>query len=157
MLIRKAYKFRLYPNQEQQDSLARQFGCSRFVYNHFLRQRLGHYAATGKGLSYHTTAKMLTDLKYMEGFEWLQEANAQALQQSLRDLDTAYKNFFDQRAAFPRFKSKHDKQSFRVPQAFRVEGDRLIIQPIQGAVRRGGERWRHEVGRRTRFVAGEAF
>lgn len=139
MLIRKAYKFRLYPNQEQQENLVRQFGCARFVYNHFLRQRIDHYAATGKGLSYHMTAKLLTDLKCTAGFEWLQEANAQALQQSLRDLDTAYKNFFDMRAAFPSFKSKHDKQSFRVPQAFRVEDDRLIIpktSPIKIVVHR---------------------
>ena len=127
MLIRKAYRFRLYPNREQQEDLARQFGCARFVYNYFLRQRIDHYTRVGAGLSYHVTAKMLTDLKYREGFEWLQAANAQALQQALRDLDSAYRHFFDQRAAFPRFKSKRDKQSFRVPQAFRVAGDRLII------------------------------
>ena len=84
MVLHKAYKFRLYPNQAQQEHLARQFGCARFVYNHFLRQRLDHYAATGEGLSYHATAKMLTALKHTEGLAWLQAANAQALQQALR-------------------------------------------------------------------------
>lgn len=146
MLIHKAYKFRLYPNAEQREGLARQFGCSRFVYNHFLRLRIDHYAATGTGLSYRATAKMLTDLKTAEGFEWLQEGIAQALQQALRDLDAAYRNFFDKRSSFPSFKSKRDKQAFRIPQGFRVEDSKLLIpkmaalkmvahRPIEGVIK----------------------
>lgn len=134
MLVKRAYKFRLYPTAEQERVLARQFGASRFVYNHFLRARIDYYLANKdgakKGLTYHDTALMLTQLKQQPEYEWLKEANAQALQQALRDLDNAYRNFFDHRARFPRFKRKHDRQSFRVPQGFRVQDNRLVIPKV---------------------------
>ena len=143
MLVKRAYKFRLYPNAEQEQALARQCGASRFVYNHFLRARIEYYLAnkdgTKQGLTYHDTALMLTKLKQQPGYEWLKEANAQALQQSLRDLDSAYRTFFDHRARFPRFKRKHERQSFRVPQDFRVQHSRLVIpklSPIKMVIHR---------------------
>ncbi len=143
MIVKRAYRFRLYPNKEQEQVLARQFGACRFVYNHFLRARIDYYLAHKdskgkKGLNYHDTARMLTELKQQPGYEWLREANAQALQQTLRDLDTAYANFFRKQARFPRFKRKKRRQSFRVPQAFRIacpggqagEGNRLVIPKV---------------------------
>lgn len=125
MVIHKAFKFRLYPNVEQQQSLARQFGTCRFVFNHFLRQRMDFYAAhkgeKKQGLNYNDTAKMLTELKQQPDFEWLKESNSQSLQQALRHLDTAYLNFFENRAEFPKFKCKRNKQSFTVPQFFTLD------------------------------------
>lgn len=132
MIIHKAFRFRLYPNQEQRQTLAKQFGTARFVFNHFLRRRLDQYAASKedervKPLNYHGCAIELTVLKRQPETVWLQEANAQALQQSLRDLDKAYNNFFQKRAAFPKFKKKGNKQSFRVPQAFHLRDGKLVI------------------------------
>ena len=135
MIVNRAYRFRLYPNREQEQALSRQFGSSRFVYNNFLRARVDYYLTHKdsdgkKGLNYHDTARMLTELKRQAEYKWLSEANAQALQQTLIDLDTAYTNFFRKRAKFPRFKRKRGRQSFRVPQAFRLEGNQLVIPKI---------------------------
>ena len=132
MIVNRAYKYRLYPSQEQTPSLARQFGASRFVYNHFLRARMDYHREHKddegkKGLTYHDTALALTQLKKQPDTAWLADANAQSLQQALRDLDVAYNNFFNKRAQFPAFHKKHGRQSFRVPQGFRLEADTLII------------------------------
>ncbi len=122
MMVLKAFKYRLYPNAEQRAFLARQFGCACFVYDHFLKERLDYYAVhmgeKKQGLNYGDTARRLVELKRQPGMEWLQAANSQVLQQSLMNLDAAYRNFFEKRADFPRFKRKHDKQAFRIPQHF---------------------------------------
>jgi len=147
----KTFKFRLYPNLVQQEWMARQFGACRFVYNHFLRARIDYYAEhkedpKKKGLTYHDTALLLTQLKKTEGYEWLREANSQALQHSLRDLDSAYNNFFHKRARFPHFKSKRGEQACHIPQYFQVEGNHLSLpkigrvkmvvhRPIEGQIR----------------------
>jgi putative transposase len=121
-LIRKAFRFRLYPNAAQQSLLARQFGCVRWVYNHFLARRQEMYEATGKGLSYADTTGELAALKRAEGLEWLREAHSQTLQQGLKDLDSAYQRFFAQRNGYPRFKKRHEKQSCRYPQDVKLAG-----------------------------------
>lgn len=114
MLIRQARKYRVYPNKEQQHLLAIQFGHARYVYNQALANRKAYYKLTGKGLSTHDT---ITNLVVEKGkTEWLKEADSQVLQQKLRDLDTAYKNFFQKRAKHPKFKSKHGKNTIRYPQ-----------------------------------------
>jgi putative transposase len=136
MIIHQAYKFRLYPNTEQRQALDRQFGCARFVYNYFLRQRMDHYTVhqgeKKQGLNYQDTARMLTALKYQPEYVRLQEVNSQSLQVALRDLDTAYVNFFAGRAKFPKFKCRRDKQSFGVPQHFTLDAEqgRLIIPKL---------------------------
>ena len=134
--IHKAFSFRLYPTQEQEKTLASQFGQSRFVYNFFLRKRIDYYA-TNKGkekqsLNYHDTAKMLTELKQQPDTIWLKESNSQSLQQSLRHLDNAYNNFFNHGFKFPNFKKKSRKQSFSIPQNFTVdvETNRLHIPKL---------------------------
>src|SRR5574341_276605 len=109
MLIRKAYRFRLYPTAAQQAQLARQFGCVRWVFNHFLARRQEVYDATGKGLSYEESAAELVALKREAGLEWLREPHSQTLQQSLKDLDTAYQRFFDKQNGYPKFKKRHEK------------------------------------------------
>lgn len=130
MLIHKAFKFRLYPNRKQKQFLAQQFGACRWVWNHFLRQRIDHYAETGKGLSYYDNARALTQLKHEPNTKWLQKSNSQSLQQALMDLQTAYRNFFARRARYPKFKSKRDKQAFRIPQGFGLENNRLKIPKV---------------------------
>ena len=92
--IHKTYKYRMYPNKEQEQILARYFGSVRFVYNYFLAERKKQYDENGKSDNYYAQAKTLTLLKKQEDFAWLKEINSQTLQFSLRCLETAYTNFF---------------------------------------------------------------
>lgn len=92
--IHKTYKYRMYPNKEQEQVLARYFGSVRFVYNHFLAERKKQYDENGKSDNYYAQAKTLTSLKKQEDFAWLKEINSQTLQFSLRCLETAYTIFF---------------------------------------------------------------
>lgn len=114
-----SYKFRLYPNKEQENLIQRTFGCCRYVYNHYLACRKETYEKTGETLNYCACAKDLTDLKKQEETAWLKDVDATALQSSIRDLDTAYQNFFrrvkqGKNPGFPHFKSKHNhKQSYK--------------------------------------------
>lgn len=123
--VKYTYKFRLYPNKEQHILLAKHFGCSRFLYNHFLARRTKEYLTTGRSNNFVRDCKELTELK--KEVVWLKEVNSQSLQQAIKNLDAAYGNFFEKRAKFPKFKNKHDKQSFRVPQNIKLVGDRLVI------------------------------
>lgn len=86
-----SYKFRIYPNAEQQTLIQKTFGCARYVYNHFLAQRIVEYKATGKVPTRFQWDKSLTVLK--KETEWLREPDKCALQNILKDLDTVYKNF----------------------------------------------------------------
>lgn len=111
--MEKAYRFRLYPNEEQIQQIQRTFGCCRFIYNHFLSKRIELYHSAKETLNYNGCSAGLTVLK--TELQWLSEADAVALQSSLRDLDTAYKNFFrrvkqGERPGFPRFKSKKNRR-----------------------------------------------
>jgi len=132
MIINKAFKFRLYPDAQQKVFLAQSFGCARFVFNYFLRQRIDHYATTGTGLNYFHNSAALTQLKKLPEFEWLNNVSAQSLQQVLRNLDIAYNNFFNKRAQFPKFKNRSNKQSFSVPQAFSIHDNILDIPKCKG-------------------------
>ncbi len=128
-MIRKAFKFRIYPDSEQQDRLSVQFGCSRFVYNHYRAVREGYYQDTGTGLNYNDCATDLTERLKVD-HPWLKDADSQVIQQALMDLDKAYKNFFEGRADYPRFKRKHGKQSVRYPQRFKVEGEQVYLPKV---------------------------
>lgn len=106
-----SYKFRIYPNAEQEALIQKTFGCARFVYNHFLAQRISEYNATGKSSTRFQQDKVLTVLK--QETEWLREPDKCALQNALKDLDNAYKNFFRSvksggKTGFPRFKRKRN-------------------------------------------------
>jgi putative transposase len=133
--IQRGYKYRAYPTLEQAQWLEREFGAGRFVYNHFLEARRTHYQQTGTGLSYAGTAAQLTRLKREGEYDWLRLSNSQMLQQKLIDLDTAFVNFFKKRSGYPQFKSRRGRQSFRVPQAFRVEGNRVKLPKLETALR----------------------
>lgn len=139
-MANKAYKFRIYPNLEQKAFLAKCFGCSRFVYNHFLRLTTDTYAESKKHLRYKDTAGLLTKLKKEEDKAWLNEVNSQSLQQTLKDLESAFSRFFKKIGAFPGFKKKSNRQSFKVPQHFIVTDDGHLklpkMQPIKMVIHR---------------------
>ena len=101
--MEKAFKYRIYPNREQRILLAKTFGCTRFVYNHYLAKRRDAYEKDGITLNYSACAKDLVSLK--KEYEWLKEVDSVALQSSVKNLDTAYVNFFKKKAEYPRFKS----------------------------------------------------
>ena len=104
MLVNKAYKFRIYPNKEQEVLITKTIGCSRFVFNYFLAQWHDAYKETGKGLTYHSCSSQLTQLK--KEFVWLKEVDSIALQTSLKNLADSYSRFFKKQNKAPRFKSK---------------------------------------------------
>ena len=133
--INRTYRFRLYPNEGQIELLAKHFGCTRYVYNFFLNQREEQYKLTGKGDNYYEQAKTLTALKKQEETAWLKEVNAQTLQFAIKSLEVAYTNFFKKRAKFPKFKSKHSKNSFTVPQFASVAGNRLFIPKFKEGIK----------------------
>jgi len=110
--MNKGIKFRLYPNKEQQNLINKTFGCCRLIYNKGLALRKDTYKA-GNSIGYNETSAMLTQLKKHEDFKFLKEVDSISLQQSLRDLDSAYKNFFKKNAKYPRFKNKKNHQSYR--------------------------------------------
>ncbi len=110
----KAYKVRLYPTPEQRSQINRTIGCTRWIYNHFLALRIETYRSEGKNMCYNKCSAELTKMKAAEDTKWLSEVDKFALQNSLKDLDKAYKNFFEGRSNYPQFKSKHgSKQSYQ--------------------------------------------
>ncbi len=123
-------KVRIYPNKEQQEALAKSFGCSRFVFNYYLNKTNTQYQETGKGMSYCDMAKDLTQLKKLPDYEWLTEVTAATLQQTLKNLESAFKNFFSKRARFPKFKSKHTKQSIRYPESCSIKNGGLKLPKL---------------------------
>lgn len=112
-----SYKFRLYPTKEQERQIHRTFGCCRYVWNHYLACRNAAYKLDGHTMNYYECAKDMTSLK--KELSWLKEVDATALQSSIRDLDTAYQNFFrrvknGEKPGFPKFKSKKSRrQSYK--------------------------------------------
>lgn len=90
--MEKAYKFRIYPNKEQEILIQKTFGCSRFVFNKYLAKRKESYEASKESISLNSLCLDLTQIK--KEFEWLREVDSTALQASIKDLDTAYQNFY---------------------------------------------------------------
>lgn len=103
--MEKTYKFRIYPNKEQKILLAKTFGCARYVYNHFLDLRKENYNKNKTTLNYYACSKILTSLKQEK--EWLKDVDGFSLQNSLKDLEFAYKMFWKKNNGYPKFKSKH--------------------------------------------------
>lgn len=111
--MQKGIKFRIYPNREQQNIINQILGCCRLIYNKGLAMRNEAYEK-GEKVGYSQTSAMLTGLKKSDDFAFLKVVDSIALQQSLRDLDRDFVNFFQKRAAHPTFKSKHNRhQSYR--------------------------------------------
>ncbi|HEY9741244.1 MAG TPA: RNA-guided endonuclease TnpB family protein [Coleofasciculaceae cyanobacterium] len=146
-MLHKAVQVRLYPTKEQQILLAQTFGCARWWWNYALNKSIETYKETGKGLGRSALNALLPDLKKAEDSAWLADCYSQVLQATTLNLTTAYKNFFEKRAGFPRFKSKHGKQSIQYPQNVKiVNGDvklpgnigvvkAKIHRPIEGKIK----------------------
>ena len=118
----RAYKYRIYPTEEQKVLFAKTFGCCRFVYNWALNLKIEAYKLEKKSVAYKEVQnRMVNELKKEN--QWLTEVNSQALLNTIRNLDTAYKNFFRDTHAvgFPRFKSRKNRQSFQCPQHCSVD------------------------------------
>ena len=133
-----SYKFRIYPTASQSQQIQRIFGCCRFVWNYYLSKRKELYETDGKTLNYNGCSSDMTQLK--KSLEWLRDADAHALQNALKDLDAAYKNFFrrvknGERPGFPKFKSKHNhRQSYRTNCNIKIF-DKSIQLPKLGKVK----------------------
>jgi putative transposase len=119
-MLHKAVKVRLDPTPEQQVLLSQHFGCARWWWNYALNQSIETYKETGKSLGQSALNAFLPQLKKAEETLWLSECYSQVLQATTLNLTTAYKNFFSGRARFPRYKSKHGKQSIQYPQNVKV-------------------------------------
>ncbi|MBN3782441.1 transposase [Burkholderia sp. Ac-20345] len=111
----QAFKFELMPNGEQQRDMRRFAGSCRFVYNKALALQKENYEAGGKFIGYVAMAKHLTEWRNGGETPWLKDAPVHPLQQALKDMERAYKNFFAKRAAFPKFKKRGQRDSFRYP------------------------------------------
>lgn len=121
--MQKGIKFRIYPNREQQNLINQTLGCCRLIYNKGLAMRNEAFK-NGSKIGYPQTSLMLTKLKKCEDFAFLKVVDSIALQQSLRDLDRGFVNFFQKRAAHPTFKSKRNyHQSYRTVN----QGDNIRI------------------------------
>jgi putative transposase len=105
-IFKRAYRYRCYPTHEQQQMLARTFGCARWIYNWALALKSRAYQEEGKRLSYNALSACLPLLKQQPETAWLAEVSSVPLQQSLRHLDRAFVNFYEGRGKYPRFKSK---------------------------------------------------
>ncbi|MDR2940420.1 MAG: helix-turn-helix domain-containing protein, partial [Clostridiales bacterium] len=98
--MNKAYKFRMYPNQEQRGLISKTFGCVRFIYNKMLGEKKAYYEK-------HRKALRVTPAKYKSDYVWLKEVDSLALANAQINLETAYRNFFrDKAIGFPKFKNK---------------------------------------------------
>ena len=122
-----AYKYRIYPNNEQEIAFSKHFGCARHVYNWGLTLKQEHYEATGKSLSKRALQDLMV-LSKKEEFPWLKEVNSQSLLASLEHLDKAYQNFFKGRARHPQKKKKYQGlQSFQCPQHVEIDKAASVI------------------------------
>ena len=128
----KVVKVRLYPNTQQQQALSQSFGNCRWLWNYCLNLMNQTYIDTGKGLSGYEVKKQIPQLK--KEHEWLKLTYSQCLQQVCLNLGTAFNNFFERRAKYPRFKSKHGKQSIQYPQNVKRIEDCLRL-PMIGDVK----------------------
>jgi putative transposase len=142
----KVVKVRLYPTNQQQEQLAQAFGSVRWLWNHCLALTNETYKQTGKGLSRFDLQKRLPELKKQEELEWLKNTYSQCLQVVCLNLSRAFINFFERRASYPRFKSKHGKQAISYPQNVKINGDLIsfpkigeiyakIHRPIEGSIK----------------------
>ena len=122
------YKFRIYPNQYQKQLIEKTFGCCRFVYNYFLDKRIKVYEESKETLNFYSCCKQLTSLK--KELPWLTEVDSTSLQSALKDLDTAYQNFWKLHNGYPKFKSKkNNKNSFKMKMNIKIIDNKHIQLP----------------------------
>lgn len=135
MIIKKTFRFRLKPNRKQKGCFASFAGACRWVYNFGLGTKKEAYEKEGKSVSYFDLNNLLPGLKGDEKTSWLKEIHSQLLQQSLKDLDSAFQHFFRrvkqvEKPGFPRFKRKGTGDSFRYPQGVKIDENRAYFPKI---------------------------
>ena len=157
MVLRRGYKYRLKASAHRRQQFARNAGACRFVWNKILSINEYRYLAGVPRLNYYQAWALVAWWKQSEEYGWLQEANAESLQQCLRDLERAYSNLFAGRAAPPQYRKKFLADSFRYPQGFKLDGRTVYLpkigwvefwesRPVEGLVKnvtisRQGEHW----------------
>lgn len=127
------YKFRIYPNREQEQKLNQFLGSARWLWNYFLAMNIEQYKETKKFIFSGEMQSKLPEMKKTEELEWLKEAPSQMAQQKLQDLDLALKNCFRHGRGFPKFKSKRtDCSGIRFPQGWNIKENKLSIPKVKG-------------------------
>lgn len=124
----KAYKYRIYPNQHQRILLEKHFGCCRWVYNRMLDLKIKAYEKDKTILSRYDLQGLLPGLKRKEETAWLKEVNAQSLQITIQHIDFAFKNFFNTKSGYPKFKVKHGKQSYQCFDCVKIDLDKELVK-----------------------------
>ena len=138
MLRHKAYKFRIYPNADQEVLIIKTIGCIRFVYNYFLALWNEEYSKNGKGLTYNSCSAMLPQMKKNEATSWLKEVDSIALQSSIKNLSDSFSRFFKKQTNRPRFKSKKNPvQSYTTKNVNNniMITDRFVTLPKLGIIK----------------------
>lgn len=108
----KAYKYRLYPNKQQEEQIQKTFGCCRFVYNQILSYRKDKYNKDKESMN-KTSCNNYCNKVLKKEYEWLNEVDKFALTNSIYNMDSAYQKFFKEHFGFPKFKSKRNhKKSY---------------------------------------------
>lgn len=138
--IIKSYKLRIYPTKSQIKQIEKTFGCCRFIYNYFLAKSIKDYKETGKSNTFYQNSKLIPELKRSDETRWLSEVDSTALQQSVRNLGSAYDNFFrrvkeGQTPGFPKFKKKNNaRQSYQTIYThstdFKLNSKSIMIRKI---------------------------
>lgn len=129
----KAFKYRIYPNEEQKILLAKHFGACRFIYNLALETKAAAYSSARVNLNRYDLGKQLKELK--DDCEWLREVNAQSLQSELMHLDAAYLRFFKGLSGFPKFKNRYDRQSYQYPQRVVIRDNKLSLPKFKTGIK----------------------
>ena len=127
--MKRAYKYKIKPTVKQQHQLLQAFGCARFIYNWGLDKKTKAWTNEHKTISYFELAKELTQIKNTEEHKWLKDVPNECLQQSLRNLDNAYTQFFKAKKGFPKFKSKkHSKDTAKYLAAVHFDFDNWKVK-----------------------------
>ncbi len=124
----KSYKYQLDLNKTQKEFFSKSFGCCRWVYNWALNKKNEHYQNHKDNLSAIDLIRELTIIKNKEETKWLKEVDSQSLQQSIRNMESAFTNFFREKKGFPKFKSKHNRQSCKFTQAILIDFEKQKIR-----------------------------
>ena len=132
-----AYKYRIYPTEDQQVLLSKTFGCKRVIFNHYLNEQQERFKNKEKHLSNYDINKDITTLKDTK--EWLREVDSIALQQAAEDLSVAYDNFFKSvtgkrkgpKISLPKFKNKDSRQSYRTRNAYVIDENHIFLPKLK--------------------------